>query len=89
MNKTPNTMDVSFMYFDKSQGLLVTKKKSYTFHIPKALRDEMNLDARHAVIRQAGDNKIQIVEINRIYRENIEATGRKYRTISDFQEVVL
>lgn len=89
MTKSNNTMSVSFLYFDKQRKVLSPNRKDYILHIPKALRDGIKPDVKHAVIGIKGLNYIQIVAVNRIYREEVEETGRIYRTISDFQEVTL
>lgn len=86
MKKTPNTIDVSFMKF--VNGKLKPHRNVYTFHIRKDFREWLPLNAQYAII---GQEKYlpQLVMIRKIYREDIEDTGKKYAAFTAFQEAML
>lgn len=86
MKKTPNTIDVSFMKF--VNGKLESYRNVYTFHIRKDFREWLPLNAHYAII---GQEKYvpQLVFIRKIYREDVEDTGKKYGSFTAFQEVTL
>ena len=86
MSKTPNTMDVSFMKF--SQGRLVPHRNVYKFHIRKDFREWLPMNAKHAIMGQEKYNP-QLVLVRKIYREDVEETGKKYASFTAFQEVTI
>lgn len=77
-----NTIRAYHGYVKKKNGeyLYYPKSKLYTWHIPKAMR-KYHIKQGDLVFIRNETGGIEMVYVEEVFRENIEETGKRYKTI--------